>query len=156
MNDRANYDSGPGKIPPESGNEMAMSDFADDIDAELGEPSLPSEVHLDMSEFANILTVCRRYRSAWVSVTRGCLVRPGRSPWSPEIRWLCRILLVTLILCPVGPPCRRGFHSDMADIDDIDSASQVTECVGFSDPGLPCREDPSGVRESDGGVGFSQ
>ena len=45
MNDPANYDPGPGKISPESGSVMAMSDFADDINAELGEPSLPSGVH---------------------------------------------------------------------------------------------------------------
>ena len=43
--DLANYDPGPGKIFPESGSVMAMSDFADDIDAELGEPFLPSGVH---------------------------------------------------------------------------------------------------------------
>ena len=35
-----------GKIPPQSGNVMAMSNFAGDIDAELGEPSLPSGAHL--------------------------------------------------------------------------------------------------------------
>ena len=42
MNEPANYDPVPGKISPESGSMMAMSDFADDIDAEPGEPFLPS------------------------------------------------------------------------------------------------------------------
>ena len=45
----------------------------------------------------------------------------------------------------------------MPDFDDIDSVSQVTECVGFGDSGcLVVREDPPGVRECDGGVGFRQ
>ena len=54
MNNLANYDPGPGKIPPESGSIMAMSDFADDIDAELDEPSLPSGAHLDMPDLNHI------------------------------------------------------------------------------------------------------
>ena len=37
-----------------------------------------------------------------------------------------------------GPSLPTGVHSDMTDFDDIDSASQMTECVGFGDPGLPC------------------
>ena len=43
-----------GMVSPESGNVMAMSDFAGDIDAEPGEPFLPSGVHLDMPYFADI------------------------------------------------------------------------------------------------------
>ena len=54
MNDLANYDPGPRKIPPESGSVMAMSDFADDIDAELGEPSLPSGAHLKILKHARL------------------------------------------------------------------------------------------------------
>ena len=54
MNDPANYDPGPGKISPESGSVMAMSDFADDIDAEPSDPFLPSVVHLDMPDFADV------------------------------------------------------------------------------------------------------
>ena len=42
---------GSGTISPESGNGMAMSDFAGDIDAEPGEPFLPSGVHLDMPDY---------------------------------------------------------------------------------------------------------
>ena len=45
---------GSGTISPESGNVMAMSDFAGDIDPKPGEPFLPSGVHLDMSDFADI------------------------------------------------------------------------------------------------------
>ena len=32
MNDPAHYDPGPGKISPESGSVMAMSEFVSDID----------------------------------------------------------------------------------------------------------------------------
>ena len=35
-----------GTIYPEAGNVLAMSDFAVNVDVELGEPSLPSGVHL--------------------------------------------------------------------------------------------------------------
>ena len=69
-----------GKIPPESGSPMAVSDFASDVDSGPGGPSLPT-----------------------------------------------------------------GVHSDMTDFDDIDSASQMTECVGFGDPGLPCSPEPGYV-----------
>ena len=44
---------GSGTISPESGNVMAMSDVAGDIDAEPGEPSLSSGVYLDMPDFAD-------------------------------------------------------------------------------------------------------
>ena len=37
-----------------------------------------------------------------------------------------------------GGSLPTGVHSAMTDLDDIDSASQMTECVGFGDPGLPC------------------
>ena len=40
-----------------------------------------------------------------------------------------------------GPSLLSGVHSDIAnmtDFDDIDSASQMTECVSFGDPGLAC------------------
>ena len=57
MNDPANCDPGPGKISPESGSVMAISDFADDIDAELGEPSLPSGAHLNMPDLDDIDSV---------------------------------------------------------------------------------------------------
>ena len=45
---------GSGTISPESGNVMAMSDFGGDIDSEPGEPFLPSGVHLDIPDFADI------------------------------------------------------------------------------------------------------
>ena len=45
---------GPRRYPSESGNVVAMSDFAVDIDAEPGEPFLPSGVHLDMPDFADV------------------------------------------------------------------------------------------------------
>ena len=40
-----------------------------------------------------------------------------------------------------GPSLLSGVHSDIAnmtDFDDIDSESQMTECIGFGVPGLPC------------------
>ena len=37
-----------------------------------------------------------------------------------------------------GPSSSMGVHSDMTDFDDIDSASQMTECGGFGDPALSC------------------
>ena len=40
MNGPVNYDPGSGKIPPESGNAMAVLDFACDVDSESGGPSL--------------------------------------------------------------------------------------------------------------------
>ena len=91
MNDPANYDPVPGKISPESGSVMAMSDSVSDIDPGPRGPLLPSGVNLNMSDFADIdsvsqvpliLTVCRRCRNASVSVNRGP-GRPGRSPQSP-------------------------------------------------------------------------
>ena len=53
---------GPGTVSPKSGNVMAMSDCAgcaDDIDAEPGEPFLPSAVYLDMPDFADVGSVSR-------------------------------------------------------------------------------------------------
>ena len=88
MNDLANYDPGPGKIPPESCSMMVMSDFADAIDAELGEPSLPSGAHLNMPDLDNVEL---------------------HRPYCAEARWRCRISPVTWIQSLVGPPCRRGF-----------------------------------------------
>ena len=60
-----------------SGNVLAMSDFAGDIDAELGGPLLLSAVHLDMPDYTDV----SRCRIAWISVSRG----PGRSPWGPGV-----------------------------------------------------------------------
>ena len=42
-----------GTFSPGSGNMMAMSDFASDVDLEPGETSLPTGVHLDMPDFAD-------------------------------------------------------------------------------------------------------
>ena len=62
-------------MSPGPGSVLAMADFAVDVDAELGEPSLPSGVHLD-TPTSLILTMCCWRRSAPVSVKRG----PGRCP----------------------------------------------------------------------------
>ena len=101
MSDPANYDPRPGHITPESGNVTAMSDVADDIDAELGESSLPSGAHLNMPDVDDIDSASQMTVS--VSVTWGCLVCPERFIRSPGVRWRCRISPVT------GVPCRRGF-----------------------------------------------
>ena len=55
---------------------MAMSDFNDDIDTELGEPSLPSGAPLNMTYLVDIdsasqMTECVGFGDP------GCLVRPG-------------------------------------------------------------------------------
>ena len=48
-------DPGPGKISPESGNMLAMSDFVSDFDPGPWEPLLLSEVSLDMPNFAGVI-----------------------------------------------------------------------------------------------------
>ena len=68
---------GSGTMSPGSRNVLAMSDFAGDIDAELGGPLLLSAVHLDMPDYTDV----SRCRIAWISVSRG----PGRSPWGPGV-----------------------------------------------------------------------
>ena len=46
-------------MSPGSGNVLAMSDFAGDIDAEPGGPLLLSGVHLDMPDYADVSSVSR-------------------------------------------------------------------------------------------------
>ena len=58
----------------------AMSDFAGDIDPAPGEPFLPSGVHLDMPDFADIDSVSRVPDCVNFG-NRG----PGRSPRSPGV-----------------------------------------------------------------------
>ena len=136
MSDPANYDPVPGCITPESGNVTAMSDFADDIDAELGEPSLPLGAHLNMPAVDNIdsasqMTECVGFADPGLPGLSGKIPPESGSPME-----------VSDFASDVdsesgGPSLPTGVHSDMTDFDDIDSASQMTECVGFGDPGLP-------------------
>ena len=51
---------------------------------------------------------------------------------------------MTLIQSPVSPPGRRGVHLDMPDFADIDSASQVPECISFGKPGSGTSSPESG------------
>ena len=133
MHDPASYDSGPGKISPESGSVMAMSDFADDIDAELGEPSLPSGVHLDMPDLTDVDNVSQapEYASFGELESRMMFLEFGNVLAMSDFA-------VDVDVEPGEPSLPSGVHLDIPDLTDIDSVSQVPECVGFSHPGLPC------------------
>ena len=53
---------------------------------------------------------------------------------------------------PGEPFLPSGVHLDMPGFADIDSVSQVPECISFSEPGV--RDVLPGVRECDGDVRF--
>ena len=58
VSDCVNFgEPGSGTFSPESGNVTAVSDFAGDIDPGPGEPLLPSGVHLDMPDLADVVGV---------------------------------------------------------------------------------------------------
>ena len=138
MNDLANYDPGSGKIPPESGS--VMSDFASDSDSESGGPSLPSGVHSDMADLDDIDSVLQLPECVGFGDLR-LHCSSGKIP--PESGSLMVVLDFGSDVDSEsgGPSLPSGVHSDIADMtdfDDIDSSSQMTECVGFGDPGLPC------------------
>ena len=50
-------DPGPGKMSPESGDMLAMSDFVSDFDPGPGEPLLQSGISLDMPNFAGDVAI---------------------------------------------------------------------------------------------------
>ena len=109
MNDPANYDLGSGKIPPESRNVMAMWDFDDDIDAELDEPSLPSEVHLNMRELHR--PYCAEVCGTLCCIGLGDPGLPGSSgkiPPESGSAMAMSDLPMTLMQSSVSPHCRRG------------------------------------------------
>ena len=116
MNDPANYDPGSGKISPESGIVMAMSDFAGDIDAEPGEPFLPSGVYLDMPDFADADNV---------SQVPDCVSfgEPGSGTISPESgNVMARSDFAGDIDAePSDPFLSSGVHLDMPDYADVNA-----------------------------------
>ena len=107
-----------------------MSDFAGDIDPGPGEPFLPSGVHLDMPNFADIDNVSRvpdcvdfgEPRSGTVSPESGGVV--AMSDFADDID-----------PGPGEPLLSSGVRLDMPGFADIDNVSQVPDCVSFGEPG---------------------
>ena len=107
------------------------------MDSESGGPSLPTGVHSDMTDLDNIDSVLKLPECVGFGAP-GLPCLSGKIP--PESGSL---MVVSDFASDVdsesgGPSLPMGVHSDMTDYDDIDSVSQMTECVGFGDPGLPC------------------
>ena len=135
-----------GTVSPESGNGMAMSDFAVDIDAEPGEPFLPSGVHLVMPDFADVDNVSQAPECISFGEPGSWMVSPGSG------NMLAMSDFAGDIDAEAGEPfLPSGVHLDMPDYTDVSSVSRVPDCVGFGEPG-PGRS--PGVRECDGDVGF--
>ena len=121
-----------GTFSPESGNAMAMSDLASDVDSEPGEPPLPSGVHLDMPDFAD---------SDSMSHVSDCVNfgEPGLPCWSGKIpppesgnAMAMSDFASDVDSEPGGPSLPSGVHLDMPDF--VDSVSQVSDCVNFGEP----------------------
>ena len=70
-------DPEPGKISPESGNMLAMSDFVSDFDPEPGEPLLQARVSLYMSNVAGDFYI--------LQIQVPLILGPGRPPRGPGI-----------------------------------------------------------------------
>ena len=86
-----------------SGNAMAASDFACDVDSEHGGPSLPSGFHLDMPDFADNDSVSQV--SDYVNFGEP---RPGTtSPGSGYVTAMSDFA-DDVDSAPMSPPCRRG------------------------------------------------
>ena len=121
---------GSGTISPESGNVMVMSDFAGDIDAELGEPFLPSGVHLDMPDFADVDNV---------SQVPDCVsfIEPGSGTVSPESGNVMAMSNFSgdIDAEPGEPFLPSGVHLDMPDFADVGSVSRGPDCVSSGEPG---------------------
>ena len=116
MNDPANYDPGPGKFSPESGSGMAISEFVSDIDPGPRGPLLPSGVHLDMSDLADIDNVSQVPECVSFS-------EPGSGTISPESG---NVMAMSDFACdidaePGEPFLPSGVHLDMPDYADGDN-----------------------------------
>ena len=107
---------------------MAMSDFAGDIDAEPGEPSLPSGVHLDMPDLADVDNVSQAPECA----SFGEL---GSGTISPEAGNVMAMsdFAGDIDADPGEPSMPSGVHKP--DVADVDNVSQVPDCVGSGEPG---------------------
>ena len=112
-----------------SGNMMAMSDFASDIDSEPGEPSLPSGVYLDMSHFAD----CDSVSQVSECVNSG---KQESSTFPPGSGNMITMSDFTSVVDsePGGPSLPSGVHLDMTNCADSDSLSQVSDSVNFGEP----------------------
>ena len=130
MNDPANYDPGPGKISPESGSGMAMSEFVSDIDPEPRGPLLQSGVHLDMPDFADSDNVLQ----APECVSFGELGSGTISPESGNVMAMSDFA-DDINTKPNEPFLPSGIHLDMPDLADIDNVLQAPECASFGEPG---------------------
>ena len=102
-----------------------------------GEPSLLSGAHLNMTDVDDIDNVSQLPECVGVG-DPGLSGLSGKNP--PESR---SPMAVSDFASDVdsesgGPSLPMGIHSDMTDFDDIDSVSQMTECIGLGDLGLPC------------------
>ena len=130
MNDPANYDPGPGKISPESGSGMAMSEFVSDIDPGPRGPLLPSDVHLDMPYFADIDNV-----SQAPECVSFCELGSGTiSPESGDVMAMSDFA-IDIDAEPGEPFLPSGVHLDTPDLADFDNVSQAPECASFGEPG---------------------
>ena len=107
-----------------------MSDFAVDIDVELGEPSLPSGVHVDMPDLADVDNVSQAPECASFGGSESGMM-PLRSG---------NVLAVSDIAVDVDaelgePSLPSGVHLDTPDLTDIDNVLLAPECASFGEPG---------------------
>ena len=119
-----------GTMSLRSGNVLAMSDFAVDVDAEFGEASLPSGVHLDTSDFADLDNVL---------LTPECVSfgEPGSGTMSPGSG---NVLAMSDFAGDIdaehdGPLLLSGVHFDMPDYADVSIVLWVPDCVDFGEQG---------------------
>ena len=101
---------------------MAVSDFGSDVDS--GGPSLPSGVHSVMAYFEDIDSVsqlreCAGFGDPGLPGSSGKIPPESENPMSDVDSE------------SGGPSLPSGAHSDMADLVDIDSVSQVLDYVIF-------------------------
>ena len=118
-----------GTFSPGSGNMMAISDFASDVDSEPGEPSLPLGVHLDMSYFADCDSVSQGSECVNSDKQESGTFPPG----SGNMMTVSDFASV-IDSEPVGPSLSSGVHLDMPNCADSDSLSQVSDYVYFGEP----------------------
>ena len=129
-----------GTMSPGSGNVLAMSDFAVDIDVELGGPSLPSGVHLDMPDLADVDNVSQAPECASFGEpeTRTMSPRSGNVLAMSDFAGGIDVELGELSL-------PSGVHLDTTDFADSDNVLQALECASFGEPGSGTISPESGI-----------